>query len=124
MYDERNKASWRDVSQEFTKYQDRGAYHWREASRHPVYGWPYTRSRFDWVVRQCATCVTILEIGCGDGAVLGRLAMTGKAVTGVDSDDTALELARTVFARHGLRGDFYPDLKSVPGRFDAGSWRS
>ena len=56
-----------------------------------------------------------MEIGCGDGALLGRLARGGKAVTGVDSDETALKLARSMFARHRLRGEFYADLKSVPG---------
>ncbi len=103
----------------FTKYRERGAYHWREASLHPVHGWPYTRSRIAWVVRQCAASRTVLEIGCGDGAVLGRLARAGKTVTGVDSDETALELARSRFASDRLRGEFLPDLKSVTGRFDA-----
>jgi SAM-dependent methyltransferase len=109
-----------NVSHEFTKYRQRGAYHWRELSRHPLRGWPYTRSRIEWVVRQCAASRTVLEIGCGDGALLGRLAMAGKAVTGVDSDETALGLARAMFASHGLQGEFYADLKSVPQRpFDA-----
>jgi SAM-dependent methyltransferase len=107
------------VTQAFTKYRDRGAYHWRELSLHPIDGWPYTRSRIGWVVRQCATSRTILEIGCGDAALLGRLARAGKTVTGVDSDETALELARAMFARHRLPGRFYSDLESAPGRFDA-----
>jgi len=104
---------------EFTKYREKGAYHWRELSRHPIRGWPYTRSRIEWVVRQCASSRTVLEIGCGDGAILGRLAKVGKTVTGVDADQTALSLARALFAQHGLRGEFYADLRMVPeARFD------
>jgi len=108
------------VSQEFAKYRQRGAYHWREASLHPIDGWPYTRSRIGWAARQCAGSRTVLEIGCGDGALLGRLARQGAVVTGVDSDETALALAREMFARAGLSGAFHPDLASVThDQFDA-----
>lgn len=105
-----------NVSHEFAKYRQRGAYHWRELSCHPLHGWPYTRSRVEWVVRQCAESTTVLEIGCGDGALLGGLAKVGKVVTGVDSDESALGLAREMFARCSLRGEFYGDMKSVRGR--------
>jgi len=105
---------------DFTKYREKGAYHWRELSRHPIHGWPYTRSRIEWVVRQCTGSRTVLEVGCGDGAILGRLAKAGKVVTGIDADDTALPLARALFERHELQGEFYTDLSLVPeARFDA-----
>jgi len=104
------------VSVEFTKYRERGAYHWREASRHLLDGWPYTRSRFAWVVRQCAGSRRALEIGCGDAALLARVARAGVEVAGVDSDETALVLARQEFARGGLRGEFHDDLGAVKGR--------
>ncbi len=108
------------MSQGFTKYRERGAYHWRELSKHPLHGWPYTRSRVEWVIRQCASSAAVLEIGCGDGALLGRLAKSGKMVSGVDSDETALKLAREMFAQRGLRGEFHADLGAVKGgRFDA-----
>ena len=107
------------MSREFTKYRQRGAYHWREASARPFQGWPYTRSRVDWVVRQCRSSAMVLEVGCGDAVILGRLARAGKRVTGVDADDTALALARQMFARHGFSGEFYADLSAVKEtRFD------
>ena len=72
------------------------------------------------MVRQCAASATVLEIGCGDGALLGRLSEAGKTVIGVDSDETALELAQSMFRRRGVRGEFYRELKAVPPRrFDA-----
>jgi SAM-dependent methyltransferase len=108
------------VSTEFTKYRTRDAYHWREASRHALYGWPYTRSRMALVVRQCAGARRVLEIGCGDGALLGRLAAAGHEVTGVDRDDRALELAAAMLSRHGLRAELHPDLRFVKHqRFEA-----
>jgi len=107
------------VSSEFTKYRDRGPYHWREASRHLLDGWPYTRSRIEWVVRQCAGSRRVLEIGCGDAALLARVAGPDVEVTGVDFDETALRLARQVFAQGGLRGEFHDGLGAVKGtKFD------
>lgn len=108
------------MTREFTKYRERGAYHWGEASRHPIHGWPYTRSRVEWVVRQCARSGTVLEIGCGDAALLARLARQGMVVTGIDSDEGALRLAREMFARHGLHGVFHSDLIAIKkATFDA-----
>src|SRR5262249_1734776 len=79
-------------------------------------GGPYTRSRFAWVVRQCAGSRRALEIGCGDAALLARVARSGVEVAGIDSDETALGLARREFARGRLRGEFHDDLGSVKGR--------
>jgi SAM-dependent methyltransferase len=108
------------MSSEFTKYRVSGAYHWRQLSLHPLHGWPYTRSRVEWVVRQCAGHSSVLEIGCGDAALLARVARGGAEVTGVDSDETALELARQMFARGRMRGEFHDDLAAINGkRFDA-----
>jgi SAM-dependent methyltransferase len=108
------------VSSEFTKYRERGAYHWREASCHPIHGWPYTRSRIEWVARQCVGSRRVLEIGCGDAALLARVARPDVEVTGIDSDQPALVLARRLFADDGLRGEFHDDLGAIKGRrFDA-----
>jgi SAM-dependent methyltransferase len=100
----------------FAKYRERRAYHWREASLHPIHGWPYTRSRMAWVARQCAVSRSILEIGCGDGALLARLAREGTTVVGVDLEEMAIELAARMFTERGLRGEFFTDLKAVEGR--------
>jgi SAM-dependent methyltransferase len=105
-----------DTAGTFKKYRERQAYHWREASRHPIHGWPYTRSRMAWVARQCAKSRSILEIGCGDGALLARLAREGASVVGVDLEETAVELARRMFKQRGLRGEFFTDLKAVESR--------
>ena len=105
-----------DMAGTFAKYRERQAYHWREASLHPIHGWPYTRSRMAWVARQCAASRAILEIGCGDGALLARLAREGASVVGVDLEETAIELASRTFRQRGLQGEFFTDLKAVEGR--------
>ena len=108
------------MSGDFDKYRTRGAYHWRELSRNPFRGWPYTRSRVEWVVRQCGDAERILEVGCGDAAILARLAQRGKIVSGVDVDASAIELARGIFSQKRLVGNFYSRLEEVgPGSFDA-----
>ncbi|HEX3178541.1 MAG TPA: class I SAM-dependent methyltransferase [Methylomirabilota bacterium] len=108
------------MSVAFAKYDQGDAYHWREASRHVLYGWPYTRSRMAWVVRHCRGSKRVLEIGCGDGALLGRLAAAGHEVTGIDRDDRALGLAATMLSRRGLRAELHPDLRFVKHQcFDA-----
>jgi SAM-dependent methyltransferase len=105
---------------EFSKYRERGAYHWSDLSRNPFRAWPYTRSRVQWVVRQCRQARTVLEIGCGDGAVLGMLARRGVDVTGVDAEPRALELARREFEERGLRGSFYQSFDEIEERrYDA-----
>ena len=44
----------------------------------------------------------LLEVGCGIGTDLVRFAAGGARVTGVDLAQTAIDLARTNFALHGL----------------------
>lgn len=101
------------MSQEFSKYLERGAYHWTELSRNPFVGWPYTRSRIRWVVKQCLGAARVLEIGCGDGAILGRLSAAGADVTGVDSEPSALDQARQMFGERRLSGRFENRLEDL-----------
>ena len=47
----------------------------------------------------------VLEIGCGAGTDLVRFAKGSAMVTGVDVAESAIDLARTNFAQHGLSAD-------------------
>ena len=58
----------------------------------------------------------MLEVGCGDGVILGQLAASGKQVVGVDTDETALRFARQHFRTQGLHGLFTQTIP--PGYFD------
>lgn len=61
----------------------------------------------------------ILDLGCGDGALLGFLEREGRtAVSGVDASPEQAAAAR----KRGLEvehGDFFSFLKTRPGRYDA-----
>lgn len=46
----------------------------------------------------------VLEVGCGVGLDLARFAMHGARVTGVDLSQRAIELSRTNFELHSLKG--------------------
>jgi 2-polyprenyl-3-methyl-5-hydroxy-6-metoxy-1,4-benzoquinol methylase len=72
----------------FNKYKERGAYH---------YGWyetePWYKLCVDRVVEFCKG--STLDVGCGDGLVARRIADTGlRFIRGIDSDETAIALAR------------------------------
>ncbi|MDR0990206.1 MAG: class I SAM-dependent methyltransferase [Propionibacteriaceae bacterium] len=64
----------------------------------------------------------VLDIGCGDGLLLKKLAARTKHVTGIDTDASALSRARARFSNPNevqlILGDFLntPELKM--GRFD------
>ena len=59
---------------------------------------------------------TILDLGCGDGALTERIASTGAEVTGCDADTSMLAAAR----ERGLK-TVEADMRSLPfqGEFDA-----
>jgi trans-aconitate methyltransferase len=59
---------------------------------------------------------TILDVGCGDGALTAQLAATGAIVTGVDNSPTMLEAART----RGLNVELHSaDALPYENQFDA-----
>lgn len=67
--------------------------------------------------------LTLLDIGCGGGLMCEPLARLGFAITGIDADETALQVARDHAAAQGLdiayRADSAEDLAAAGRRFDA-----
>lgn len=96
----------------FDKYDRKGAYHWREYFGGLLRMNAYTRARYDNVlqcVREAGASqgTRLLEVGCGDGALCGVLhSRLGAAVTGVDTSDKGLALARRMFEQRGWTGEF------------------
>jgi 2-polyprenyl-3-methyl-5-hydroxy-6-metoxy-1,4-benzoquinol methylase len=86
-------------SQEFNKYKEKGAYHWKETRKYlkrynAGLTARYTLSRRI-IASGCGTPGTIADIGCGDGFFTSILAGSyrGAKVRGFDTDSTAIELA-------------------------------
>lgn len=96
----------------FTKYERKGAYHWDDYHGGLLRMNAYTRARYDLVLEHVRKAIVpgggrILEVGCGDGALCGVLHQAlGLPITGVDTSETGLALARKMFASRGFAGEF------------------
>lgn len=64
----------------------------------------------------------VLDVGCGDGLLMSRIAVTGARVTGIDSDPVAVRRARTRLAGFPNTTVLLGDVLDAPGldgrRFD------
>ena len=75
---------------EFDKYDQRGAYHWRECRRNfrnfLEYN-PALEARYQVVVDQIKrySANRLLDVGCGEGYLLGQLAGLIETGIGIDS---------------------------------------
>ena len=94
----------------FDKYSKNGAYHWQNYWGNIKKLNSFVRGRYkvvlDILKEQGIENRTVLDLGCGDGALTGLLAMEGARVTGIDVEPKAIELAREMFLSHGLKGNF------------------
>src|SRR5581483_7045847 len=78
----------------FEKYEH-GAYHWGKLRRR---GWHYharLHARYHWFV-QNTPHGTIIDLGCGDGALTQLLQTGARNVIGIEPDPRAVELARSL----------------------------
>ncbi len=90
----------------FAKYDEMGAYHWRETGRHWVWHHAFTAERYRLTARLAGVLAgkRVLDYGCGDGALLGWLAKREPAAVlhGCDPSPTGLALARRMLAHRGI----------------------
>ncbi len=96
----------------FDKYQIKGAYHWVECFG-PVHRMnAFTLGRYQIVIdalrdARLGQSPLVLDVGCGDAALSGLLAMQLDArIEGVDVTPGSIGLARAEFARRNLPGHF------------------
>lgn len=86
-------------SQDFNKYREKGAYHWKETRKYVKRYNAGLAARYNLtkkiITAHCGTPLTIADIGCGDGFFSAILAgnYPGSEVVGFDTDSTAIELA-------------------------------
>lgn len=95
----------------FDKYDHCGAYHWDECARWTGRYNPPLDARFRLVAKQVEAGTTVLDVGCGDGFLLGLLTGAGRRLVGVEMETAALAWAREKLAGEDgwsvLRGSAY-----------------
>lgn len=83
---------------EFTKYETRGAYHWREiAQRRPDRYSARLHALYSWFVDEVKARqpALLLDIGCGDAALTDRMARaTPGRVVGIEPEPSGVQIAR------------------------------
>lgn len=87
----------------FTKYRDKGAYHWREYARGTKY-----KKHADFV-KKWVREKNVLDVGAGDGLITYLL-----GATGIEYEQVAVDIARTIGV-NVIQGDAY----ALEGSYDA-----
>lgn len=100
----------------FDKYAQRGAYHWASLSNNPWRHHCPTVARYQAVLKAMPNWrgVTVVDVGCGDGALAGCLVKAGAILTGVEPEPAGRQLAQQAFAKRGLAGTFVAQLATLP----------
>jgi len=80
--------------QKSSKYERRGAYHWREMEHKILHYNAMLAARYNFILRAAPKKTSlVLDFGCGDGYLSYRLAKKGHRVIGCDISLTSLRLA-------------------------------
>jgi len=95
------KIKMEQTVQEFNKYKERGAYHWREMEVRSLKRYNaglaarYNLSK-DIIIRNCHNPRNVIDVGCGDGFFTTMLAEFYKdsTITGFDYNEAAIMLAK------------------------------
>ena len=96
---------------DFTKYNERGAYHWQATyDRGVLYSSPRLHARYDLVINHLAGSLDLkrsrgADLACGDGVLIYKLRALGADIAGVDNAPEAIALAREALARKGVSSD-------------------
>lgn len=111
------------VDSDFSKYQPRGAYHWRDIGRNWLRHNAFTAERYRRVVASCPRKpLRVLDYGCGDGAFLWTVSRSfpEAVLHAYDPNAKARELATESLAKHNVRATLYSDPSEIPSdHFDA-----
>ena len=96
----------------FEKYRKRGAYHWSKYFGPVLKTDTFLRGRYQVVIHllkkaNIQTSSSVLEIGCGDGALCGLIYKKYRCnLTGVDPSEDGIRFSREMFDRYRFKGSF------------------
>ena len=65
------------------------------------------RKQKEYIVKYFTTDKKVLDLGCGFGRHAFMLAQSGFEIIGVDSSDIFIDIARDLFKKHRLKGEFF-----------------
>lgn len=88
----------------FGKYGRDGAYHWRWANPGSADYEPAAEARYDLLVDRVGRGGRLLDVGCGDGYLLSRVAGAHDFTAGLDPERGAIEIARRRLGGAAARG--------------------
>jgi 2-polyprenyl-3-methyl-5-hydroxy-6-metoxy-1,4-benzoquinol methylase len=115
----------RTVDADFAKYAESGAYHWEAIGGHWIRHHAFTAERYRRTLAAAGPLVgkSVLDFGCGDGALLGWISRavgpTGKAV-GFEPNELGRRFAAQELAKRRLAAEVVGDSKSLSdASFDA-----
>lgn len=77
----------------FDKYSVMGAYHWAECNRASPHYNPPLEARYHAVLKRVRPATHVLDLGCGDGFLMGLLSAKARRVVGIDAEPSGLALA-------------------------------
>jgi SAM-dependent methyltransferase len=105
----------------FDKYGDMGTYHWEECEKGSLRYNPPLEARYAVLADRVPEGARVLDLGCGDGYLMGLVAARSRSVTGLDYEHDGLGLARGMLeGRPGVgfvQGSCH-DLPFAPRSFD------
>ena len=105
----------------FRKYDESGAYHWREVGRHWIGHNAITAERYRRVLGALGNRPVrrLLDVGCGDGALLGvaRPRFRDAELHGYDPSAAGLRLAHQMLEQHGIVARLHGDPNDIPQAF-------
>ena len=77
----------------FNKYDEMGAYHWIQCDRNSRMYNPPLEARYKVLLKRLGRPKRVLDVGCGDGYLMGLVSPLCKMVVGIDSEFSGIKLA-------------------------------
>src|SRR3989339_710039 len=92
---------------EFKKYQERGACHIKETKKSIFHFNAVQQARFDLILKHLDSIQgkTVLDLGCGDGALTSFICQKGAKVIGLDNQELGLKFAKEFLKSQGLEAE-------------------
>ena len=79
-----------NTTSSFDKYDQMGAYHWIECDKNSKRYNPPLEARYQVLINKISNVGSLLDIGCGDGYLIGQIAKYCEQIEGIDPEQNAI----------------------------------